>query len=361
MIIRAALLLIVLCSTTSATAQTKNLSVAPTGLEIFRQLNSDVPPANIAVSQGGRVFLSTHLAYGPTLKVVELLADGTHRKYPNMDFHPPLNGVLGAIVDRKDIFWFLDTIWGKDGMGRVVGWDINKDELYKIIYIARPIVNDAYILNDMAVDRDNDAIYISETADEETSALLVVDLKTGLVRRVLSGSASTIPEDKPLIIDNKVVNMQGKEARVGVNPITIDINNEWVYFAPMSSESLYRIKTKDLLNQGLSPTQLEQRVERYSDKPMGDGMTIDSAGNIYVSDLAGNAIGVITTDRKYQTLFADSTLLSWTEGFANAGDQGIYATTNKLHRSPAFNNEKPTPNQFYIVRFKPMAFATFGR
>lgn len=342
-----------------ALAQTANAQ--GTDLKIFRELDSNTPPANIAVSEDGRIFMSTHLAYNPPHKVVELLPDGSFTPYPKADFFPPLNGILGAIVDKKGIFWFIDTIWGKDAMGRVIGWDINKNELYKIFYIARPIVNDAYILNDMAVDRDNEAIYITETADATTSALLVLDLKTGLVRRVLNGSFATIPEDKPLIIDGVTVKMQGNEARVGVNPITIDVKNEWVYFAPMSGESLYRVKTKDLNNQKLSDKELTARVENYAPKPMGDGITMDADNNIYVSDLSNNAIGVITPDRKYKILYQDSHLLNWVEGFSTAGNAGIYATSNQLHKSPAFNNVKPTPNKFYIVQFESLGEATIGR
>ncbi|MDU0352726.1 hypothetical protein RS130_01260 [Paraglaciecola aquimarina] len=109
--------------------------------KIFRALDSETPPANIAVSKNGRVFMSTHQAYGSPHKMIELLADGSFTPYPEKAFFPPLNGVLGAIVDEKDILWFLDTIWGEDALGRVIGWDTKNEKLYKIFYITRPIVN----------------------------------------------------------------------------------------------------------------------------------------------------------------------------------------------------------------------------
>lgn len=331
------------------------------GFAVFKTLNSETPPANIGVSKDGRIFMSTHQAYGSPHKMVEFKKDGSYQPYPKYDFFPALNGILGTVVDQQGILWFLDTIWGRDTLGRVIGWDIEKNTLYKIFYIARPVVNDAYILNDLAVDRVNEAIYITETGSATTSALLVLDLKTGLVRRVLSGSQATVPEDKTLKINGETVFMQGEEARVGVNPITIDVQNKWVYFAPMSSHSLYRVKTSDLNNEHLSQGDLAGRVERYASKPMGDGITIDSAGNLYVSDLEANAIGVITQDREYEILFQDDDILSWVEGFSNAGPMGIYATANKLHQSPAFNNKKPVVDEFYIVNFQPQAFAELGR
>lgn len=344
-----------LCLTQTACAE------QPKDFKIFREMDATNAPANIAVGPDGRIFMSTHLAYGPPHKIVEVMPDGSFEPYPKAAFFPEINAVLGAIVDRDGIFWFLDTIWGKDGMGRVIGWDTKNEKLFKIFHIPRPLIYDNFILNDMAVDRDHNAIYIAETASDTTSAILVLDIETGLVRRVLEGSKVTTPEDTQMIIRGKPLTMQGNDAKVGINPITIDDQNEYVYFAPMTSTALYRVKTADLLDQTLDNAALEARVERYADKPMSDGITIDSADNVYISDIANSALGVITPDRKYTQLFQDDNVLDWVEGFANAGPAGIYATANKLHRSPAFNNEQPTPNQFYIIQFEPLAPATLGR
>ncbi|MEI6706004.1 MAG: hypothetical protein WCK96_02590 [Methylococcales bacterium] len=56
-------------------------------------------------------------------------------------------------------------------------------------------------------------------------------------------------EDVDLVIDNvpiQVKDAAGKLLRphIGVNPITEDLHNEWVYFAPMHGHSIYRISVR---------------------------------------------------------------------------------------------------------------------
>ncbi|GGA82406.1 periplasmic protein [Neiella marina] len=329
-------------------------------LEIHRTLNGSMPPANIAVTADNRLFMSSHLGWGSTHRVVEVLPDGAYQAYPDYQFSPALGGVLGIVADRQGVLWFLDSIWGDKPLGRVIGWDTLNNRLFKVFHIAYPFINNEFILNDLAVDRSHGAIYISETAGQQTSAILVIDIDTGAIRRVLQGSQATVAEDKDLLVDGEVVKSNGTPVRVGVNPITIDEADQWLYFAPMSSSSVYRVETSHLVDDSLSPTELEKQVERYAAKPMSDGITIDSANNLYISDLAANAIGVITPDRQYQLLHQDSNLLSWIEGFANAGEY-IYVSSNKLHDSPVFNNTGADNLDFFLLKFKPLAPAPHGR
>lgn len=52
----------------------------------------------------------------------------------------------------------------------------------------------------------------------------------------------------------------------------------------MHGHSLYRIKADDLANEKLDAKTLATRVQRYSDKPVSDGMTIDRDNNIYLGE-----------------------------------------------------------------------------
>ncbi len=85
--------------------------------------------------------------------------------------------------------------------------------------------------------------------------------------------------------DGKLVPM-----RSGVNPITIDPQHQWVYYGAMTSRTLYRVRLADLLDTSLSEPQLAAKVQRYGDKAPSAGITIDNAGNVYVTDVGARGI-----------------------------------------------------------------------
>ena len=338
-------------------------------LEIVAEFSLKHPPGNIAVTPEGRLIMSQHQFYGAPLRVVEVLDDGSVTPFPNEAWSSQpnssgigLNTVLGLRGDKNGVVWMLDRSDGTGQPGKIVGWDTENDELYQVIYLPQPIIPASPFLNDLAVDLRHNAIYITDTASGADSALIVVDLITGFSRRVLEGDVSTRPEDIPLIVDERVINLNGEPAKIGANPITVDPDNEWVYYAPMSGTSLYRLATEDLLDQSLSPTELSSRVERYGDKPICDGITVDGAGNVYITSITDNAIGVTDETGTYQTLYQDEQLLSWTDGMAFGADDYIYVTVSQLQNSPPLNNgENDFEPPFYLVRFPALASGKVGR
>jgi len=337
----------------------------PMQLELVAKLNSDTPPGNIAIGPNGRIFLSIHGFYSKQIRVVELLKDRTTQAYPNKDWAYAaqtnktggLYGVLGLNVDENGILWMLD-VSGKEHAGRLVGWNTNKEKLHKVIYLAKPIIKENSFLNDLAIDTKHNVIYIADTG---VGSIIIVDLKTGQARRVLDSAIETKAESVDMIINNRLVKLGSEPARLGINPITIDHNNTFVYFGAMSGTSIYRIATEDLLNKNLSDNALTEKIERIGNKPISDGITIDNSGNIYVTSITENAIGVTRPTGHYETLFQQDEL-SWPDGMAVGLDDYIYVTINELHRSPVLNGGKDaTQGLFKIVRFKSLSKATTGR
>ncbi len=340
-------------------------------LEVVAELT--LAPGNITLTPEGRIFVSLHQFYTPEMRVVEITPDGKPLPFPNEEWSKggqreqiALDSVLGIQSDAQGIVWMLDNgIRGKS-IPKLVGWDSLNHKLAKLIYLPPPVTPNNAFINDLAVDLTHNFVYIADPAGGNNAALIVVDLKTGWANRVLQGHQSVIPEEIDLIIEGVPVRVKQPDGTVvrprdGVNPIALDAQNEWLYFGSMHGTSIYRIKTTDLCNTDLSPAELASKVERYSDKPISDGISIDREGNIYISELAANAIGVVTTDRKYQRLIGDQRL-SWPDAFSFGADGYLYVAVNQLHRSAGLNaGEEVSIPPYYIFRFKPLAPGIVGR
>jgi sugar lactone lactonase YvrE len=324
------------------------------------------PPGNIAITPSGRKFLSIHGFYGQKQKIMELFKDGTTKPYPNEAWaYAYKNGkgfydVLGISVSDDGILWMLDTS-DPDHAGRLVGWDTINEQLDKIIYLAKPTITDTSFLNDLAVDNKNGYIYIADTAQGSQAAIITVNIKTGAARRVLQNSHYTTAENIDMVIEGRTIKIGGQAARLGVNPITLEPNENWLYFGSMSGTSIYRIATSAMIDEDLSSKALEQKVERYGTKPISDGIIVDGGGNVYVTDITNGAIGVVKPSGDYEVLFKDERLV-WPDGFSYGADDKIYFTVNELHRSPPLNDGKDgSQGQFSVLSFEPLVKGKVGR
>lgn len=342
------------------------------GLEVYAELPRGFEVGNIAITDRGRIFCSIHKFYGSPTRAIEVFQGNRWRTYPNTDWGQEpdaggapwagLNNTLGIQSNGSNIVWFLDNPSAEFPTGRLVGWDTQKEALHRVIYLPQPASAENPFLNDLAVDTKHNAIYISDTASGADAALIVVDLNTGLARRVLQGHSSVQAEDIDMKIDGRVITRGGEPARIAVNPITIDPADEWVYYGAMSGTSIYRVRTRDLLNESLSDHALATQIERYGTKPISDGITVDRAGNVYITDITANAIGVTDAQGRYRVLYQEDRILSWPDGFAVGADGYIYGTINQLHRSPPLNaGEDSSTPPYRIIRFPSLAPSQVGR
>jgi sugar lactone lactonase YvrE len=334
--------------------------------------NLDTGPGNITVTDKGRIIMSMHQFYQPKYTVVEY-KDNVLVPFPNKELsgsdsvsNLKLDSVLGIRSDTHGIVWMLDNGMRNGVTPKLVGWDTLSNKLHQVVYLPSPVTPKDAFVNDFVVDNKHKHIFISDPAGGFNAGLIVVNLETGTARRVLEGHSSVIPEEVDLVIDNVPIQVKDKSGKlvrphIGVNPITEDLNNEWVYFGPMHGHSLYRIKADDLVNEKLDANNLASHVERYSDKPISDGMTIDKDNNIYLGELASNAIGVISADKKYQRL-AQCPRLSWVDSFSFGPNGQLFAVVNRLHQSGTLNGgvsvSKPP---YYLLQIKALAAGLPGR
>lgn len=343
-----------------------------TDFEVVAELRERPGPGNIAITPDGRIIISQHQFYSPDFRVVEVLPGGGRRPFPNERWSRDvgadgigLGAALGLRCDPEGIVWMLDN---GSAPPKMVAWDTRADALHRVIYLPAPVTIPGSFHNDLAIDPVHGAIYIADiAASPEDAALVVVDLRTGFARRLLQEHASTAAENVSLEVEGRPVRERRGdneigEPRVGINPITIDVDCAWVYYGAMHGTALYRVRTRDLLDDKLSPEELASRVESFGRKPPSDGISMDAAGNVYVTDVGASGIGVTAPDGSYRLLFRDAERLCWPDAISAGPDGFMYVTVNKLHRTAQLNAGKDESEPpYYIIRFRPLAPAALGR
>ncbi|MEM1002313.1 MAG: L-dopachrome tautomerase-related protein, partial [Bacteroidota bacterium] len=171
------------------------------------------------------------------------------------------------------------------------------------------------------------------------------------------GHRTTKPENNPTIIDGEILAVDGTPLLVGNDGITADKDFEWIYYGPLNGTKIYRVKTVDLLDESLSETELDKRIETYSEKPNNGGMSIDVDGNIYMTAVESKSISVVLAkDRSVHTITKDENMI-WPDGVSyNEVDNYMYVSAAQVNKGAAFNNgENKATKPFYIFRFKPIA------
>ncbi len=328
-------------------------------------------PGNITVTPDRRIIVSLHQFFVPEWRVAEW-ADAGLQAFPTAELattgsaEVKLDSVLGVQSDSAGIVWMLDNGMRGDVIPKLVAWDTRANSLHKVIFLPEPITTANAFVNDLAVDEVRHQIYIADPAGGADAALILVDYRTGYARRVLQGHASVAPEDIDLVIDGVAVEIRQPDGstvrpRVGVNPIALDANNEWLYYGPMHGTSLYRVRVDDLLDETLTAEALAAKVERYGRKPVCDGISIDNDGNVYVTDIANNAIGVIDQSREYRIYVRDERL-SWPDALSFGPDGKLYTVSNQLHRSAVLHaGEQTATPPFHIFAVQPLAPGVSGR
>ena len=321
----------------------------------------EVPPGNIAVSAGGRIFFSFHPEAWPEIRVAELV-DGEPVPYPSLAFQTPggsepaaFVSILSMRIDRQDRLWTLDNANHGTGQPRLLAFDLATDEIVHRFDFPRECAGLGSHLNDFQVDPTGRRIYIADASIfAQRPALVVYDVESRSCRRRLEGHPSVEPEPYIPVVQGRAMRVFGLFAvRPGVDSIALDRAGKWLYFAPVTDRHIYLVRAADLDDPSLDEERLAGRVETWAAKTMSDGISIDVEGSLYLTDLEHSAIVRLRADGRLETLVRDDRL-RWPDGLSFGPDGWLYVTCSALHqvigRTPG---QVRSAAPFQIYRFRP--------
>ncbi|MCE9519540.1 MAG: hypothetical protein K8R87_08310 [Verrucomicrobia bacterium] len=330
-------------------------------------------PSGMTMASNGAFLISVSYEEKPQNRVISLSKSGESTPFPNTrvsqaapDEPLTLDAVRGMALDKNGVVWMLDCGRRTEVPPKIIAWDAEHKRLQRVLNLSQPALLPGSNLNDIAVDVEHQILVVADSASGVDAALVIIDLATGLGRRVLQGHPSVVPVNGlDLLIDGKKIQTRRLDGTLadpdgGVRPVALDRRGEWLYFGPMRSLKLYRVKTEHLRNTALSSDKLAGLVEEYSAKPLCSSISLDSKNNIYVSDLPGKAIGLIAAStRQYRVLAADPRFL-WPDGLCFGPDGKLYFFTNPRSALPKGTRLPPESAVNYLFKLQTPASGRVG-
>jgi hypothetical protein len=211
---------------------------------------------------------------------------------------------------------------------KVVRIDLGTDNVIRIYRFAADVALPGGYIDDIRIH--GDTAYLT---DAGRPGLIVLDLKTGNARRVLSGAPSVTASNRPIVIDGEVVLApDGKPLKVHSDPMELSPDGRYLYFGPLNGP-WSRIETQWLDNPGANAA---DHVEPWADLPPVGGTAMAPNGDLYFTDLAENAVKRRTLDGTIQTVVSDPRL-HWVDAPYLDGEGSLWLPVPQLDRTGIFH------------------------
>ncbi len=338
-------------------------------------LFEDSMPIGVVISKQGRIFISyPRLVDDVEFTVAELKQphqkNGNSVPYPNAEIHrqdaaPPLERLLcvqGMTLDARDRLWLLDHAKIKQnsvpiGGPKLVGIDLQTDQIVKKILFPELIASATSTLNDVRVDLrwgKEGMAFITDSSEEGPNGIVVVDLASGRSWRKLNDHPSTKPvpgflpivEGQPMMVRHP--GKPPKPLHTGSDGIALSGDGQRLFYCPLANRHLYSVSIEALIDEHMLDDQVAATVIAHGEKGASGGMVSDAKNRLYVTNYENNSILRHLPDGTWETVAHDSRML-WPNCLFVAQDRYLYFTVDQWNRNPSYHNGQDLREKPYVL------------
>lgn len=325
-------------------------------------------PSGIAVLPNGRIFVGfpRHADNHDGATLGEL-KNGKVVPYPSAEMslpsdRPPAERLLsvhGMTVDTKGRLWLIDD--GKlaghaipDDGAKIVCIDPASDAVVHKIVLNAPVRLPDSHMNDLRVTLSHGTqgvVFVTDSSFGTQPGLVVADIASGRVRRVLT----THPSAQP--VPGFMAFVEGEPRRYvphhpgmvsgGIDGIALTPDEQRLFYAPLTSRRLYSLPTASLADFGVSDHDLGRMVRDEGEKGTADGLCFDRYGRLYTTDYEHDSILRRDTDGTFRVMLRDPRVLS-PDGIFATRDH-VYCTLGQWNRLASFNEGRDLRRPPYLL------------
>ncbi|MBL8518958.1 MAG: hypothetical protein JNM76_18505 [Betaproteobacteria bacterium] len=302
----------------------------------------DFPPGNVAVAADGRTFVNYHPfakaeRFGPTM--FEVL-DGRLVPWPSVQAQKDWQGVFGMTVDAQQRLWLIEPAGLDHDRTRLTAWDLASNVKVFEHSFAKGVLPFA---QDLRVTADGHRVILADTGLFKFTrpSIAVFEPGTGRLLQRLDRHPSTQPQDWTIAtpfgyhkLGYGLVNFA-----VGVDGIELSQDEKWLYYAAMSHQRLYRVPLAALSDPAIDEVALGKLVEDRGIKPLSDGITLDAAGRVILTDVEHGGLMRRLDDGRLETLVSDPKVI-WADGVVRAPEGALLFTDSAI---PAYIDQLARP------------------
>ena len=324
----------------------------------------------VAVAPNGRIFVNfPRWEQDVPISVAELHAGGQLTPYPNAEWNAwtdakPLSTadhfvcVQSVTIDPAGFLWALDPAapgnsFNLPGGPKAVKIDLASNRVVRTYPFDRTVCPQGSYLNDIRFSPDARTAYLTDSG--VIGALLVLDVATGQIRRLLANDPRTqVDKSVKVIADGTALKKaDGQDPEFAADGIAVNRAGTALYWQALTGDTLYTIPTAALRDPKLPEPKLAAAIRTLGKTCVSDGYWIDRKDRLLITSPLDNSVKLRRPDGSLQVIVQDPRL-RWPDSMAEGADGTMFVTASHIQDMAQFTG-KPRTAPTALFKFTPPA------